>query len=218
MKHHIPRFFPALIALLLTLPSHAALALTHQPHAPGIESKDYVWNKPDKEMEKALGHKGDPVKGKALYKGCTGCHKADASGRDDGSYPQLAGQHVTVLVKQLIDVRTGRRDNDKMHPFAAEEVLTTEDVADIAAYLNKLPTPATNSRGEGKRLEKGKALYVKDCAICHGDNGEGNDKEFYPMVAAQHYPYLLREARIIRDGVRRNANMKMVKAIGQYSE
>ena len=52
---------------------------------------------------------------------------------------------------------------------------------------------------------------------CHGAQGEGDAAKFYPMVAAQHYRYLLREVQLIRDGDRRNSNPGMVKVIKPYS-
>ena len=48
---------------------------------------------------------------------------------------------------------------------------------------------------------------------CHGVNGEGNKEKFYPVIAGQHYKYLLRQMTEIRDGKRRNANPDMVKII-----
>lgn len=200
------------------LAASASAEVPHQPRAAGIETKGYVWNKPDQEQAKALKRKGDIEKGKAAYKGCQGCHKPDASGRAEEEFPQLAGQHATVLIKQMVDVRAGRRDNPKMHPFVESEVVSGDEVADIAAYLNSLPVPASNGKGDGRALDKGKTLYERDCALCHGDSGEGVAKKFYPKVAAQHYKYLLRESREIRDGGRRNALPKMVKVIKKYSD
>jgi len=211
MKHLLPY-----LTLLAMFTPPVLGEVPQQPHARGIESKGYIWNKPDVEKNKALKHKGDITRGKEAYRICQGCHKEDASGRSDAIYPQLAGQHTTVLIKQMVDIRAGRRDNPKMHPFIAEWVITAEDVADIAAYLHSLPVPTTNGKGEGKNLERGKDIYETDCASCHGDAGEGKAKKFYPMVAAQHYDYLFNEAVEIRDGGRRNANPKMVKIIKKY--
>ena len=188
------------------------------PHAPGIESAGYVWNEPDKEKDRILRLEGDAELGKRAYRGCQGCHKPDASGRAEDEYPQLAGQHITVLVKQMVDVRAGRRDNPKMHPFIGDEVISGDDIGDIAAYLSGLPIPATNGKGDGKQLIRGGLLYEEDCAACHGDHGEGKAEEFYPMVAAQHYKYLLRESLAIRDGSRRNAYSKMVRVIRHYTD
>jgi cytochrome c553 len=189
-----------------------------QPYAPGIESPGYVWNAPNEEQMIALAHRGDPVAGEEAYEVCRGCHQADASGRGDAIYPQLAGQHASVLIKQMVDVRAGRRDNPKMHPFVAEWVVSTEEVADIAAYLARLPIPDTNLKGDGAEVARGRELYDRDCASCHGQLGEGNADEFYPRVAHQHFSYLDQESRLIRDGLRRNANPEMVKAIKGYSD
>jgi cytochrome c553 len=189
-----------------------------QPRAPGIESPGYVWNAPNEDQMIALAHRADPANGEEVYAVCRGCHQADGSGRGDAIYPQLAGQHASVLIKQMIDVRAGRRDNPKMHPFVADWVVSSEEVADIAAYLSQLPIPPTNLKGEGTDLTRGQALYEKDCAICHGAQGEGDAAEFYPRVAHQHYSYLDHESKLIRDGGRRNANPEMVKAIKGYSD
>ena len=209
----------ALLLVLCALASPPASAdVAPQPHAPGIESKGYVWNQTEKEKTLALSRKGDPVKGKKVYRLCQGCHMENAAGKSVADYPQLAGQHISVLVKQIVDVRSGRRDNPKMHPFIAGEVLTFKDIANVAAYLNSLPIPTTNAKGDGKNLGRGKYLFDKDCSICHGDLGEGDGAKFYPMVASQHYDYLFLEAEQIRDGGRRNANPKMVKVIRKFSD
>jgi cytochrome c553 len=195
-----------------------ALAADQQPHAQGIESKGYVWNKMTAEKLQALKAEGDKLRGEISFEVCQGCHRASALGRPDGSYPRLAGQYATVLIKQLTDIRAGRRDNPKMYPFADKHVIGPQDIADIAVYLQGLPSPPNNGRGPGVGLERAKMLYDDHCAKCHGDHGEGDADEFYPRVAGQHYRYLLREALAIRDGERRNANPKMVKVIKDYSD
>lgn len=196
----------------------AADSPTPQPYSPGIESPGYVWNQPNEEQMLALAHDADPANGEAAYAVCRGCHEADGSGRGDAIYPQLAGQHASVLIKQMVDVRAGRRDNPKMHPFVAEWVVSSEEVADIAAYLAALPIPTTNLKGDGAALAQGQALYARDCAACHGERGEGDADAFYPRVASQHYSYLEYESRLIRDGGRRNANPEMVEVIQGYSD
>ena len=64
----------------------------------------------------------------------------------------------------------------------------------------------------------GAAIYAKQCMSCHGKNGEGNRDKFYPVIAGQHYKYLLRQMTNIRDGKRRNANPDMVKIIKKYTD
>jgi cytochrome c553 len=176
------------------------------------------WNAPYAEKTEALAMKGDIARGEAAFVICQGCHRVGALGRVDGSYPRLAGQHATVLIKQLSDVRSGKRSNLKMLPFADHQSLSVQEIADIAAYLQSLPVPANQGQGDATDLARGGRLYEKDCASCHGVRGEGSAEKFYPRISGQHYRYLLREARMIRDGGRRNTNPEMVEAIRNYSE
>lgn len=172
----------------------------------------------DTDTARILAVKGDPVKGKDAYEICRGCHRPDASGKAEAGYPQLAGQHPQVIIKQLADVRAGRRDSHKMLDFVVEDVVPEEQIAHIAAYLHSLPVPATNGKGEGRMLDLGRHLYERDCAACHGKHGEGLGEKFYPRVAGQHYAYLYRESRESRDKGRRNSNAEMVRVIRYYTD
>lgn len=176
------------------------------------------WNAPYPEKTEALALKGDIARGEAAFVICQGCHRVGALGRADGSYPRLAGQHATVLIKQLADVRSGRRSNPKMLPFADHQVLSVQEIADIAAFLQQLPVPANQGQGAGSDLVRGRQLYEHDCLTCHGAQGEGKADQFYPRLSGQHYRYLLRENRLIRNGERRNANPEMAHAIRAYSD
>ncbi len=176
-----------------------------------------TWNEIKGELKTALEAKGDVKRGEATFEQCTGCHRTDASGRTSGAYPRLSGQHTTVLVKQIVDIRSGQRNNPKMEPFIGDHVLDAFQIADVAAYLNGLPIGDANGKGPGNLLAKGKELYDKDCADCHGTQGDGSASKFFPMVAGQHYKYLLREVTFIRDGDRRNSNPDMLKTIKPYT-
>ncbi|MDP1652263.1 MAG: c-type cytochrome [Rhodocyclaceae bacterium] len=176
------------------------------------------WNAPYAEKTAALGLQGDIARGESAFVICQGCHRVGALGRADGSYPRLAGQHATVLIKQLTDVRSGRRGNPKMLPFADHQALSVQDVADIAAYLQALPVPADQGQGSGTDLARGRQLYERDCLACHGTQGEGRADKFFPRVSGQHYRSLLREGSLIRDGKRHNANPDMIEVIRKYSD
>lgn len=212
------KFAPIVIALSAFVAQYAIAGTAYAAHAAGIESKHYQWNQQDQELERLLKCTGDKERGQVAYEVCRGCHKANAEGRPDAGYPQLAGQHVSVLIKQMVDVRRGLRDNPRMHPFIEAEAVPLAEIPDMAAYLHSLPVPTSNRKGPGANLGHGKALYDKDCASCHGKAGEGDPGEFYPKVASQHYPYLYRESLDIRDGMRRNANPQMVKVLKPYSD
>lgn len=199
-----PKLIAIFLAGMLAMPVH------------GAEQTASV--RPDAEMARILAMKGDPVKGKGAYDICRGCHRADASGKAEAGYPQLAGQHPSVIIKQMVDVRAGRRDSPRMHPFITGEVVAEQEIAHIAAYLYSLPVPDTNGKGDGRMPDLGKHLYDRDCASCHGKHGEGDGTKFYPRVAGQHYAYLLRESKESRDKGRRNSNPEMVRLIRHYTD
>jgi cytochrome c553 len=202
------------------IPATAALAGPPAPKKEGIEGKDYKWNAQEGEKIEALTKKGDPKAGEEGYEICGACHLPSGAGRPDGTFPQLAGQHTTVLIKQMADIRAGLRDNPTMYPFA-KELHDAQELANVSAYIEKLCIPLDHGHYEGadaaKQIAAGKELYEKQCKECHGGNGEGNKEKFYPVIAGQHYKYLLRQMTEIRDGKRRNANPDMVKVIKPYT-
>jgi cytochrome c553 len=177
-----------------------------------------AWSDPTGELKAALQAKGDAARGAAAFEPCEGCHRKDASGRVSGAYPRLSGQHASVLMKQIVDIRSGRRSNPKMEPFLDDHVLSGFEIADLARYLQGLPMSTDNGKGPGTGLARGRQLYEKDCQECHGGAGEGDAARFYPMLAAQHYRYLVREMRMIRDGDRHNANPEMVRIVKDYPQ
>jgi cytochrome c553 len=205
---------------LMSLVAFAVLPLALQAQAQSnAKSPEPTWNKTTPEMVQALQTKANPKHGATLFAVCESCHRKDAAGRSSGAYPRLAGQHVNVLIKQMLDFHTGLRANPKMQEYVVDHLSNPADIADVAAYLSALPIPAQRiGRGPGTGLTAGKALYDRDCAQCHGKNGEGNAEAFYPMVAAQHNQYLLRELHFIRDGDRGNANPDMARIIESYGE
>ncbi len=216
---HLPttHFGLAVAACLTTALAGAAFAQAPPPKAAGIESEGYVWNKMEGgEKELALTLKGDVVNGEEAYEICGGCHLPSGSGRPDGTFPQLAGQHKSVVIKQIADIRAGRRDNPIMYPFA-KTLTDQQELADVAAYIQTLPIPSDNGKGEGGALELGAKLYARDCVVCHLDHGQGDAEKFFPVLAGQHYKYLLRQINDIAEGRRRNANPDMVKVVKTYS-
>lgn len=208
------------LALTLALSSVLVLAGPPAPKKEGIESKDYKWNAQEGEKIEALKLKGNAKEGRDGYEICGACHLPSGAGRPDGTFPQLAGQHTTVLIKQMADIRAGLRDNPTMYPFA-KELIDAQELANVSAYIQSLCIPLDHGKYEGadaaKQIATGKELYEKQCKECHGANGEGNKEKFYPVIAGQHYKYLLRQMTEIREGKRRNANPDMVKVIKPYT-
>ncbi len=205
----------AMFVLLVALPMPSSAQPA--PKAAGIEAEGYVWNEAGGEKMEALELTGDLENGEEIYEICSACHLPSGAGRPDGTFPQLAGQHPTVLIKQMADIRGGLRDNPIMYPFA-KSMIDPQELADVSAYIQSLPIPTDNGKGKGEHLDRGKELYDRDCVECHLPNGAGDKEKFYPVLAGQHYKYLLRQVKEIAEGKRRNANPDMVKIVKGYAE
>jgi cytochrome c553 len=171
------------------------------------------------EIEQAQKLTPDLDNGLEIFRTCALCHEPEGWGMISGAVPQLAGQHRSVVIKQLADFRAGNRDSVLMIPYASVEVIgSVQALADVAGYIDTLEISVANGKGPGRDLELGERLYLENCQRCHGDKGEGNEKEFIPRIGSQHYKYLLRQFQWIRDGKRRNANAEMVEQIQGIKE
>ncbi|MFK5892345.1 MAG: c-type cytochrome [Pseudomonadota bacterium] len=178
------------------------------------------------EREEAMKLTANMENGKKIYQFCVSCHYE--TGWSDNSIinrehapgflPQIAGQHKNVIIKQLADIRSGNRDNPIMYPYSLNQYLeNSQAIADVSAYIATLPTNPVNQVGNGLDLQLGKDLYRTNCKTCHGVNGQGSNKEFFPRIQGQHYNYLLKQFIWIRDGRRRNANKQMMRQIQRFT-
>lgn len=172
-----------LVALLGIL--NAAIAQTPDPRLPG-----------DREFVNAASLEPDLKRGAAFYQTCAACHGPDGSGTPDGEIPAIAGQHGSVLLKQLTDFRHEQRRDERMQHFSDREHLPgAQELTDVAAYVASLPRfpPTADSIGDGSSLGEGASVYFRECERCHGPLGQGNLLLRRPRLAGQHYDYLLRQ-------------------------
>jgi cytochrome c553 len=183
----------------------------------------YAWNEGGGEKDDALNLAPDLENGMDVYEVCSACHLPEGWGLPDGTFPQLAGQHRGVLIKQLADIRSLNRDNPTMYPFALPESIgDTQALADVVAYIEKLPMNPEWGKGPWgpgtPEFAQGEKLYADNCVKCHGPDGIGNAEKFYPRINGQHYKYMVRQFEWIRDGKRRNANPEMVEQIKNFTD
>ena len=155
------------------------------------------------EFEAVLLVTPDVVRGEGLFSGCAMCHGGDGAGLTDGSVPAIAGQHFSVIVRQLLDYLHDRRWDPRMQHFADEHHLSgAEDFADVAAYISRLPRVPSTGHGPGNNLNHGAKVFSTLCAGCHGKGAAGAGE--IPRLAGQHYEYLLRQMHDSLEGRRLN--------------
>ncbi len=203
----------AIIAFALPAAAQDATAPAHAP----VDTSS--WNQGGGEQDEALHLTPDLDNGREVYEVCSACHGINGWGLPDGTFPQIAGQHAKVAIKQLADIRALNRDNPTMYPFALpSEIGGSQSIADVAAYITALPMNPENGVGAGDDLAHGEKLYKENCVRCHGETGEGDNEKFYPKLQGQHYEYMLRQYQWIKDGKRRNANPDMVEQIKWFTD
>lgn len=76
---------------------------------------------------------GDAVAGKTKAAVCAACHGATGRSTND-TWPNLAGQKLPYLVKQIKAFRDGTRTNPLMTPMA--KTLSDADIEDVAAWFS----------------------------------------------------------------------------------
>jgi cytochrome c553 len=152
-------------------------------------------SKEQREFSRAMAATPDRDHGAVLFESCVECHGADGNGMVNGSVPRIAGQHFSVLVRQIVQFRGGKHWDMRMEGVASDTGILRrpQDIADVAAYVNGLARDGERGIGRGEFLERGAAIYQADCASCHGKEGEGDEKREVPRLAGQHAAYLARQ-------------------------
>ena len=169
-------------------------------------------------LNEALALTPNTEAAKKVWRLCAACHREDGFGHQAGEFPSIAGQHQTVILKQLLDIQSKKRIAPTMYAFTDLETLGgLQGMADIAAYTAALTPNSAPVTGPGVDLAHGKELYDTKCFVCHGKEGQGNPDLLYPRVINQHYPYLVRELTWIRDKIRKNSDPVMVGLLQDFT-
>jgi len=117
---------------------------------------------------------------------CQPCHGAGGGGNP--GYPALAagnwlwGGHLEQIQQTVtFGIRSGL-DNarqSQMPKFGVDGVLKPDEIQSVADYVMTL-----YGQPAGHEVAKGKALFADNCAVCHGDAGQGNREVGAPKLAA----------------------------------
>jgi cytochrome c553 len=138
---------------------------------------------------------------------CANCHGEDGISKIP-EVPNLAGQNPAYLLEQIRKFGSGERKDAFMQGLI--KVLKDEERVQVATYFasNKVPP----SVADNALVPRGKELFTKLCARCHGEQARGN--ELFPRLAGQKVPYLKTSITRYRDqtGVRNNQLMAIATA------
>jgi len=121
---------------------------------------------------------------------CLACHGAEGAS-DYDVWPDLAGQKVGYLAKQLQDFRDGRRHDPWMSPMAV--TLDDQDIDDLAAYFSSVEGL---SGGPDSVPPQAAA-----CVACHSAS-TGQANALWPAIAGQNQRYIAKQLRDFRAGSR----------------
>lgn len=211
-------------------PAGAATATNTAPArpAPPPPRTSTDFSAADAPWDRLLAQPGDAAQGQALatsgksaagVAACASCHGQQGIPAAGAAFPVLAGATPPYLAKQLLDYRSGARQQPLMGPIA--KGLDDQDIASLARYYGSLPPPplqaATAGAGDrGQRLHDfgDNALALAACANCHGARGVGESPSL-PRLAGQPEAYFTAQIEAFRDGQRANDDAGTMQAIAK---
>ena len=149
-------------------------------------------------------------RGATLAMQCTLCH--GSRGVSEAEPPNLAGQYVEVVYKQLKDYQSGARVNAVMTPRVAD--LNDQDVRDLAAYYAYLP------RLPGKHLDRPPAIVesgapMRNIAPCRACHGEREHKTGTAWLEGLSPTYLKAQLLAFASGARHNDISQQMRNIAR---
>jgi cytochrome c553 len=156
---------------------------------------------------------GDATAGQAKIAVCGACHGPDGNSLA-ANFPKLAGQGQRYLLKQLHEIKDGKRVVLEMTGLLTN--LNDQDLADIAAFYSA-QKPSIGAADE-KLVAQGEALFrggklsqgMPACTGCHSPDGVGNAPAGFPHLGGQHADYIKKQLVAFREGERTNDGDTMV--------
>ncbi|SDT16822.1 c-type cytochrome [Pseudomonas oryzae] len=156
---------------------------------------------------------GDATAGQTKAAVCGACHGPDGNSAAP-NFPKLAGQGERYLLKQMQDIKGGKRTVIEMTGLLNN--LSDQDLADIAAYFAS--QKGSVGAADPKLVERGEALFrggnlelgMPACTGCHAPDGRGNDLAGFPQLGGQHAQYVAKQLTDFREGNRTNDGDAMI--------
>jgi cytochrome c oxidase cbb3-type subunit 3 len=144
------------------------------------------------------------AQGRAAFgNNCAPCHGVGATGAR--GYPNLndddwlwGGSLDQIYQTIRYGVRSGHPEahQGNMPAFGKQGMLKPDDIAKVANYTRSL---SGLSARQGPDLVAGKKIFLDNCAVCHGEDGKGNQELGAPNLTDAIWLYSPDQATIIED-------------------
>jgi cytochrome c oxidase cbb3-type subunit 3 len=142
------------------------------------------------------------AQGKAAFgDNCAPCHGVGATGAK--GYPNLNDDDwlwggTLPAIYQTIEygIRSGHAESreNQMPAFGKDGTLKRDEIVQVANYVRSLAGLPVR---QGVDLAAGKTIYADNCAVCHGDEGKGNEELGAPNLTDRIFLNGSDEAAII---------------------
>jgi len=142
------------------------------------------------------------AQGKAAFgDNCAPCHGIGATGAK--GYPNLndddwlwGGTLPAIYQTIQYGIRSGHPEarENQMPAFGKDGVLTREQILQVANYVRSLSGLPVHP---GVDLAAGKKIFAENCAVCHGEDGKGNQELGAPNLTDRIFLRGSDEAAII---------------------
>ena len=180
----------------------------------GQPASDVAWTT----ATRASLARGDAARGAAIASACNNCHGANGISAD-AAFPNLAGQSVAALYKQLEDYKSGKRDPAVMGVFVAP--LSQQQLLDLATHFAALPNPfavaaampGSTDTAARNLIEVGSPMRsIASCAACHGPLGVTTGA---PELRGQQRAYLDQQMQAFKAANRHNDISEQMRSVAR---
>ena len=161
---------------------------------------------------------GDAVRGAALATTCNNCHGTTGVSTD-AAFPNLVGQSVAAIYKQLEDFKSGKRNTAVMGVYVSN--LSEQDMLDLATHFALLPNPFAAMKNTVDSVDSA-ALHlvqvgsplrgIAPCASCHGPLGLTQGA---PGLRGQQRAYLEQQMQAFAAGTRHNDINEQMRSVAR---
>jgi cytochrome c553 len=193
------------------------------PNRGGEDARDLVIGQPSSTVAwtastRQMLAQGSPARGAEFATTCGACHGADGVS-SDAAFPNLAGQSVSAIYKQLHDFETGARNPMVMGAYI--ESLSQQALIDLAAYYASLPNPTDGATAAADRSDPAAQRLVEfgdpmrgvaGCTACHGPSGRTQGA---PPLDGQQRAYLAQQLLAFKTGARRNDISEQMRSVAR---